>query len=73
MGNAESVASAAKATMQVNKLVDNVGKGFENLTSSGKKKEDSAEKQSASSEGGGGIMNIKLFDHQRRQSAISKE
>lgn len=60
--------------MQVNKIIGDAGKGFENLTKSGKKNDSKKnEPEGEQSNGDGGIMNLKLFERQKRQNEISKE
>lgn len=74
MGNVESAASAAKATMKVNKMMNTVGKEFSSLSKSEKKKEGSPDsKKQGAKEDSAGLTMPKFFEGQRRQSAISKE
>ncbi len=74
MGNAGSAASAAKATMQVNKMISDAGKGIENLTKSGGKTESKKnESDGEQPKSNGGIMNLKIFERQKRQNQLSKE
>jgi len=74
MGNVESAASAAKATMQMNKFMDGVGKEFNDLTKSGKKEGTSdsvgGKKPSAGEDSG---VKLNFFEPQRRQSKMSHE
>ncbi len=74
MGNAGSAASAAKATMQVNKMISDAGKGIENLTKPrGKNESKKNESDGEQSKSNGGIMNLKIFERQKRQNQLSKE